>query len=838
LDLRIYRVLKELTLYRCLTLGYTGTTPAIRTSCHVRHVANLLEGKMIGQTISHYKILEKLGEGGMGVVYKAEDTKLKRTVALKFLPREAVADPVAKARFLHEARSAAALDHQNIGTIFEIGEAEGHTFIAMAFVEGTTVKEQIDAGPLPLRDALDIARQAAEGLAEAHKKGIIHRDIKPGNLMVSDKGRVKILDFGLSRAEGQTKLTKTGTSVGTIVYMSPEQARGDPTDHRTDIWSFGVLLYEMITGRLPFRGKHEHAVLYSVLNEQPEPITALRTDVPVDLERVVDKAMAKRADDRYQHMDDMLVDLKTVEKRLAVPGQTKKPGDVADKVVPEGRRIRKRAGFTAGAVLVIASVFVVAFVLSRREGEREDRVSPEVEHDKIESLAVLPFDNMMDDPEQDYFVDGMHDALITSLSKLGSLRVISRTSVMRYRDTTKPMREIALELDVDALIEGSVLRIGDDVRITAQLIDGASDEHLWADSYDRNLRNVLSLLNEVAGAIAREVQATVTPEQENRLARARPVNLDAYDALLRGQQLFNTFRSSNIRESIGYFKKALEIDPEFAEAHAWMAGAYMLLAVFGAPPMEVMPKSRVAAERALELDDGLSIPHTAMGYVFLYFDRDWEKGGAAFRKALEIDPNSAMARHGYADYLLAVNRLDESVEQCLLGRKSNPLSPLSNAVVVGHLYIARRYEEAVAEAEKLLAVDPDFLAARGFLRWAYWEMGKREEAVEMLRSTAWAKQPKISEALDRGYAAAGPRGAMLAVAHVLDAESDTTFVDPLDIAVFYARGGESKLAMHWLERAEKDRSPTMVHTLLDPCFDSLRDTPRFRALRRRLNLPD
>ncbi|MEJ2720333.1 MAG: hypothetical protein P8181_04235, partial [bacterium] len=369
-------------------------------------------------------------------------------------------------------------------------------------------------------------------------------------------------------------------------------------------------------------------------------------------------------------------------------------------------------------LIPIAAVIVIAFVWSqynRRAGEQAAAGS----QGRIQSLAVLPFDNMMEDAGQDYFVDGMHDALITRLSKLGSLRVISRTSVMRYKDTTAPMPEIARELDVDALIEGSVLRVGDEVRITAQLIDGATDEHIWADSYDRDLRNVLSLLNEVAAAIADEVQATLTPEQAERLARARPVNLDAYDALLRGQQLFNTFRPSNVRESIGYFDKAIEIDPEFAEAHAMRAGAFTVLSVFGADPLAVMPKARASAKRALELDDGLSEAHTAMGYVVLYFDRDWEAGGRAFRRALEIDPNNAMARHGYADYLLAVGRLDDSVDQCLLGRKSNPLSPLSNAVLVGHLYIARRYEETVAEAEKILAVDANIVAVRGFLRWAY-----------------------------------------------------------------------------------------------------------------------
>ncbi len=445
---------------------------------------------------------------------------------------------------------------------------------------------------------------------------------------------------------------------------------------------------------------------------------------------------------------------------------------------------------------------------------------------------------MMDDPEQDYFVDGMHEALITGLSKLGSLRVISRTSVMRYKDTEKSMPEIARELDVDALIEGSVLRVGDEVRITAQLIDGTSDEHIWADSYDRDLRNVLSLLNEVAGAIAGEVQAALTPEQEERLAQARPVDPDAYEALLRGTQLVSTFRSKDAWKALELFEKAIEIDPGFAQAHAWQAVAYVALAVLGTPPMEVMPKAKEAAREALELDSGLSEAYTAMGYVFLYFERDLEAGGEAFRRALEIDPNNAMARHGYADYLLGMGRLDESVDQVIRGRKSDPLSLMTNATVVGHLYVARRYDEAVAEAEKLLAIDPNYPAVRWFLRSVYWQQGRFEESLELLRESSWGREPANRETLDRGYAASGPQGAMLAVAQLLEAKSDSVYVDPLSVAPYYAQAGRAESAMDWLEKAEEGRAPTLIHAVLYPSFDSFRDTPRFKELRRRLNLPE
>jgi serine/threonine protein kinase/tetratricopeptide (TPR) repeat protein len=780
---------------------------------------------MIGRTVSHYTILEKLGEGGMGVVYKAEDTRLRRTVALKILPREAVADPVAKARLTHEAQAAAALDHSNVCTVYEIGEADGYTFIAMALVEGESLRDRIAVGPLPLDTVLHVARQAGEGLAEAHRRGIVHRDIKPANVMVSENGQVKILDFGLARADWQSRLTKTGTAVGTVAYMAPEQATGGAeADARTDIWSFGVLLYEMISGRLPFRAEHEQAVLYSILNEAPEPLTAIRTGVPVELERIVAKAMAKRPEDRYQHVEDMLVDLNAAGRRILSPQQSATSRSA-------GATGRKRTRIVA-ATVVIAVAIIAAVLLSRQiltPGGGTSDLS-------IRSLAVLPFDNLMNDPEQDYFVEGMHEALITGLSKLGSLRVISRTSVMLFRDSQKPLPEIARELDVDALIEGSVLRVGDEVQITAQLIDGTSDEHLWADSYKRDLRDVLSMINDVAGKIAGEIQATLTPAQTERLANTRPVDPEAYEEVLRGMQMFNTFRISQVQVSLEHFNRAIEIDPGFAQAYAGLSGAYTVLAITGVPPMEVMPKAKAAAQKALELDDGLANAHTSMGYVLLYFDREWEAAGRAFRRALEIDPNDGMARHGYADYLLVLGRLDESVDEVVRGRQSNPLSPMSNAVVVGHLYMARRYDELLEEADKLMAVNPHYPAVQNFVRQTYWQLGKYEKTVELLRSAGWTREPAIREAIDRGYAESGPRGTMLALARLWEARSDTTFVRPTTVALYYAWAGQAEPAMTWLEKAEELRSPTFVHIMLDPAFDALRDTPRFQALLRKLNL--
>jgi TolB-like protein/predicted Ser/Thr protein kinase len=541
---------------------------------------------MIGKTISHYKILEKLGQGGMGTVYMAEDTKLDRTVALKFLTSQAVGEEDEKARFVHEAKAAAALSHPNVCHVYEIDESEGQTFIAMEYLEGQTLKEKINAGPLNLKRALELAIEIAGGLKEAHEAGIVHRDIKPANIMITTKGRTKITDFGLAKLTGGTKLTKTQTTLGTAPYMSPEQARGEETDRRTDIWSLGVVIYEMACGLRPFRGDYEPAVIYSILNERQEPLTALRTGVPVELERIVDKSLAKSPDERYQQVADMLVDLKGVVKRLessergragtgaeaarsapvarpeAAGATTAGPQSEGARSAQEARpeaasqaaprpsatatdrpRLSRPTWYVGAAVLIVA--LVIAGMNLFRERPAQAPTGP-IDPDIIDSIAVLPLENISGDPTEDYFVAGMHEALITDLSRIGALRVISRTSVMRYKDTDKAVPEIARELDVDAIVEGSVMRVGDQVRITAQLIRAATDEHLWAENYDRELSNVLGLLSEVAQEIAGEIEVALSGEDKAQLADSGPVVPEAYDAYLRGQFHFNTLSAKEL----------------------------------------------------------------------------------------------------------------------------------------------------------------------------------------------------------------------------------------------------------------------------------------------------
>ena len=791
---------------------------------------------MIGQTISHYRITEKLGEGGMGVVYKAEDTKLKRTVALKFLAPELTREPTAKSRFLHEAQAAAALHHANICTVYEIDETNDHLFIAMVYVEGQSLKEKIQDGPLGLTEAVDVAIQVAEGLGEAHEHGIVHRDIKPSNIMLTTDGQSQIMDFGLAMSPSQTKLTRTNSSMGTCAYMSPEQSSNEDVDHRTDIWSFGVMLYEMISGCQPFRGDYEQAVVFALLNHDAEPLTGLRTGVPVELERIVGKAMTKDRGNRYQHVDDILVDLRAVRDRLQP--ETKSTGtefrtrSTAAAPAPGSRR----PVAVVGGVLVTALVLGV-FLVGLNVGNLRGRFQGKESISPIRSLAVLPLDNMMGDAEQDFFVEGMHEALITELSKIGTLRVISRTSAMHYQETDRSIPEIARELDVDALVEGSVLRVGDQVRITAQLIHGATDEHLWADDYDRDLKDILSLISEVARAIAGQIDIALTPDQQDRLTNEHTVDPDVYETLLRGRHHFNEFTPDGVLEARRYFQQVVEADPDFALGHAFLAGSYIVFGIMGTvPPGEIMPPARKAALRALEIDPDLASTRTVLGFVQLYFDWDRSAAEREFRRALELDPNNCYTLHGIADCLTASGHLLEAVEWVKRARQLDPYSRLRNIVLIAHLMLARRYEETIEEIEQWRSFSGNDRAVWYFLCMAYNQQGRYDEAMVELRNFPAGHDPAWAQTLETAFAESGMPGAFQFCAEHLADMSQGQYTDPFEVAVFFALAADEDQTFEWLEKAYQGRSLTLLHMIMRPAFDPFRSDPRFQDLMSKMGM--
>jgi serine/threonine protein kinase len=536
-----------------------------------RRLQQILNSSMIGTTVSHYRILEKLGEGGMGVVYKAQDLKLGRPVALKVLPRQALLTEEDKTRFAREAQAAASLSHPNVAMIFEFDEVDDPAtcgklaFIAMEYVDGQTVKQKIKERPLPIDEALKVATAVAEGLAQAHGKGIVHRDIKSENVMISNDGVVKIMDFGLAEIAARSRVTKEGMTVGTVAYMSPEQALGDKLDQRTDIWSLGVVIYETITGRLPFSGDYEQAIVYRILNEEPEPITSLRSNVPMELERIVKKVMQKDPAVRYQTVGDLAADLKSLKKQLESGARAATPS-------PEIRPTKKRVYmYTTITALVVVLILALYYFIPK-------------ESKAINSIAVLPLENLSGDGEHEYFAEGIHEELIAQLAKISALKVISRTSVIRYKTVQKPLPEIGRELGAEALIEGSVRRSGDQVRITVQLIEAATDKHLWAESYQRNLRDVLALQSDVARAIANEIRITLTAQEQARLTGARPVNPGAYEAYLKGRFYWNKRTPASLMKGIEYFNQAIEQDPSDPLAYTGLADSYNQLAYRGHLP--------------------------------------------------------------------------------------------------------------------------------------------------------------------------------------------------------------------------------------------------------------
>jgi TolB-like protein/predicted Ser/Thr protein kinase len=544
----------------------------------------------------------------MGVVYKAEDTKLKRTVALKFLPPELTHIPDVKDRFMREAQAAAALDHPNICTVYEFDEAEEKTFISMAYVEGQSLRKKLESGPLELDEALRIATQVAEGMQIAHKKGVIHRDIKSANIMVTEDSQAKIMDFGLARMMGTTLLTQEGAAMGTIAYMSPEQARGKEVDHRTDIWSFGVVLYEMLTGELPFKGEHEQAVVYSIRKDKPRPITEVNAEIPQAIEQVVDKALEKDADKRYQQVDELLDDLKSISAGIV-------PEEIKARLRKAKLLKRKRSILYAGAAGLVIVIAVLALTLFTGRAEA------------IDSIAVLPLENLTGDEEQQYVVDSVTDELIGKLGQISGLkRVISRTSVMQYKETEKSLSDIARELKVDAIVEGTVYQVGDSIRVRFQLTDALPEEqNLWGETYERPMRDVLMMYSEVAQVIAREIKIGLTQEEETRFADASQVNPESYDAYLKGIAQLDKGTPEGLKIALQYFDLALEIDPNNALAHVGIANVWIFRYQVGmVQRQEAMPLITTPLEKALELDNTLADAHIELGGYRCFTEWDWE----------------------------------------------------------------------------------------------------------------------------------------------------------------------------------------------------------------------
>ena len=693
---------------------------------------------MIGQTTSHYNILEKLGQGGMGVVYKAEDTKLLRAVAIKFLPHQIAAHQEERQRFKVEAQAAAALNHPNIATIYAIEEHEDELFIVMEYIEGKQLSHLIKSPPstgsgqaleggaasaaggvLSLDDVLNYATQIAAGLQAAHEKGIVHRDIKSANIMVTDRGQVKIMDFGLAKIRGSAQLTKVGTTLGTAAYTSPEQARGENVDHRTDIWAFGVVLYEMLTGQLPFRGEYEQAVIYAILNEEPE----YSEEIPANLQPVLQKALAKDADERYQDMEQVLAELKSFDAGQA---------SAASKPVRGGFQpaFKKKWGALIGGVAILALVAAFAFFLNRSQS--------------IDSIAVLPFHNANNDPDLEYLGDGLTETLINKLSQLPQLRVMARSTVFHYKGKNVTPRQAGKELGVKAVFSGEIVQRGEALRVYAELVDVSDGTQIWGRQYHRVLDNLFAVQDTISEQITSNLRLKLSGEQKNRLATRDTENSGAYQLYLKGRYFWNKRSKEGMNKSISYFQQAIETDPGFALAYAGLADAYITLGDHNiVPSNQAYPKARAAAEQALKIDPQLSEAHTAVAYVKYIYDWQWAEAEKGFRKAIALNPRYPTAHQWYAEFLMFQGRFDEALAEIRLAKSLDPLSLIINTVESLVHYYARDYEQAIKLAQKVVEMDAGFVLAHAYLYLFYHQSKLYSE--EVREFTTWSRLAGYSE---------------------------------------------------------------------------------------------
>jgi eukaryotic-like serine/threonine-protein kinase len=786
---------------------------------------------MIGHTILHYRIVERLGAGGMGVVFKAQDSRLERAVALKFLPEKLAQQPQALERFRREARAASALNHPGICTIYDVGEQDGLAFIAMEFIDGETLRSHIHGKALPLEELLELAIEIAEALEAAHAEGIIHRDIKPANIFVTKRGRAKVVDFGLAKlipkgvasgdsvsdSEPPDSNSIVGIISGTPSYMSPEQVRGDGLDVRTDIFSFGLVLYEMATGRQAFGGGTGGAIIEAVLTRPPAPVRSINPDIPPSLEAIIGKALHKNRDERYQHAADLRGDLQRLKREID-SGRVGEGGSESATLLNSGSLLSSsEARFGQAGSL------------------RPQRVSK-----TIDSLAVLPFENVSRDPENDYLSDGITGSLINNLATVPKLRVMAQSTVFRYKGREIDPQAVGRELNVRAVLTGRMVQSGGSLRIGAELVDVATGSQLWGAQYDRKPGDIFAIQDEISSEISGKLRLQLTRTEKKRLVRRHTEDAEAYRLYLQARHHWNRWTEEGFYRAIGYFRQAVEKDPSYALAHTGLAESYVLLGWNSyLPPKDAFPKGKAAAMTALQLDPDLGEAHSPLAAVLWLHDWQWEEAQAEFKRSLELNPSYPAANHYYAEYIMTMGRHAEAIARMKNSQELDPLSLILNVAIGWALYMARRYDEAIEQLRRTVELDPNYPMTYWILGLIYRAKGRHELAITVGEKAVNLSggSPLMRAALAHTYGKSGRAKEALQVLDDLRELAKHKYVVPHFFAGIYIGLRDNDQAMEYLEKSWEEHCHWLVYLHIDPTMDDLRDDARFQSLLKRVGLP-